>query len=1148
MTLKPWLICLLFISTLFHQTKAQDKQRLERAKKYLLDAAIYYGRANYEAAIKEYQFAANIYRNSDDIGNYAKCYNGIGNCYIDLTRYNEAQQEFQRVLSLYREAQLRDSSFKADSNHIADAYEGLGRYYMKVNVNYESALNFHQRALDIRSRIHHSNHPKAALSYYFIGKCYRGFALDSLQNKEDKNTQLGSEVLALEREYLEKALVIQESQIKDSAYLYQLANTLQAIGDYYYVVRKDFQQGYDYQKRALSLRLALYGPGHPQIATSYLDLATYYRAVGAFDEELQHLEKALNIQLSVLGENHQDIAKAYFLLGNRCRSGGDLEKALNHYQRALKIHQNLRTGNSEEVANLYHALGLTHRDLEDADEDYKHLFKALEMRQKIFGAFHFQLSDSYTELGNFYHKEGMSDSMLHYYHLAADILIRQLGQEDYRVAQAYDNLAKAYALKNQDEKALFYLNASLEKKLGQNNNNRQENQQFDNPASGQGPKDDLYRAYILFDSYLNLAKYHKKRQDITQALKQTQQALSTISPSLSGRKALDPYQNPQIEELMHNIDWLEALQLKGELMLLQYQKDKQPKNLAFALTTFEQALSLIDTLRLNFTADASKFQLTKRSIPIFEGKINVLYEYYRQDPKQTQYLDQAFQAVERSKAFVLLQALQNLGSSGSKRDLPKELETQEEYYRRNLSYYADYRNRSLKNAKEFDAAYLKAKQAYDSLITIIERDFPRYYQARHQTTIPELNTLQNDLLGKNDLLLEYFVGDETIYLFAIHKDKKQWLRLPLRKDFSQIIAELYTNLTDYELATKNPSKAYEQFAQKSHAFYDYLVAPALKNLDPKHRGRLIIIPDGPLGYIPFEILVEQNLNNQAPQQPRYGDLPMLLQRFEIYYSYSATLLHRKVFDLRPKNNGLCLAMAPSYLNNNSNPSEQHAELPWAERELQSLSQFFKGEFITGLQATKAQFLQKADQFSILHLATHGTVDLRKSLKSRLAFAQEGPEREAAALYAYEIHDLNLQADLVVLSACETGFGKILRGEGVLSLARAFIYAGSPSVITTLWKVNDYTSATLMGFFYENLAQGMSKSEAMQAAKLRFLSQADHIAGHPVFWASYICIGDPRPLCSPWRWWHYLLLSLGFVATVGFGFYVYQKQKNKLKIS
>ena len=197
-------------------------------------------------------------------------------------------------------------------------------------------------------------------------------------------------------------------------------------------------------------------------------------------------------------------------------------------------------------------------------------------------------------------------------------------------------------------------------------------------------------------------------------------------------------------------------------------------------------------------------------------------------------------------------------------------------------------------------------------------------------------------------------------------------------------------------------------------------------------------------------------------------------------------------------------------------SAHQDSLPWTQKELEAIQQSFSGQYFYGEKDSKQLFKEQAEAYNIIHLATHGIVNMQNPMRSMLSFGSNGrsQEQDQEALYAYEIHNLSLNANLVVLSACETGFGKTVRGEGVLSLARAFLFAGAPSVVTTLWEVNDFTSAALIELFYTNLAQGMSKPEALQRAKLTFLSKTDEISGHPTYWASFITIGSVSPLEHP----------------------------------
>ncbi|MCP4443302.1 MAG: CHAT domain-containing protein, partial [Aureispira sp.] len=154
---------------------------------------------------------------------------------------------------------------------------------------------------------------------------------------------------------------------------------------------------------------------------------------------------------------------------------------------------------------------------------------------------------------------------------------------------------------------------------------------------------------------------------------------------------------------------------------------------------------------------------------------------------------------------------------------------------------------------------------------------------------------------------------------------------------------------------------------------------------------------------------------------------------------------------------------------------------------------------------------QAKDYGVIHLAMHGILNKKHPILSNLAFTKDDDLEQNNFLHAYEISQLELHADLVVLSACETGYGKFKQGEGVLSLARSFMYAGVPSLVVSLWQVNDASTAQIMNYFYENLAKKKDKATALQQAKLEYLKTAKGLAAHPAFWAPFIQIGNSEPI-------------------------------------
>jgi CHAT domain-containing protein len=173
---------------------------------------------------------------------------------------------------------------------------------------------------------------------------------------------------------------------------------------------------------------------------------------------------------------------------------------------------------------------------------------------------------------------------------------------------------------------------------------------------------------------------------------------------------------------------------------------------------------------------------------------------------------------------------------------------------------------------------------------------------------------------------------------------------------------------------------------------------------------------------------------------------------------------------------------------------------------------------------------------------HALIDDNNPMNSRLAFARDATDSlEDGYLNAYELYNMELSADLAVLSACETGFGSLKKGEGIMSLARAFAYAGCPSLVMSHWKVDDRSSSQLMNAFYGYLSQGLSKNEALRQAKLTFLKDADEQTAHPFYWGSFAVVGNIDPILeeSNWRWW--AIGSVLMIVIIGFLGYQFSKK-------
>lgn len=427
----------------------------------------------------------------------------------------------------------------------------------------------------------------------------------------------------------------------------------------------------------------------------------------------------------------------------------------------------------------------------------------------------------------------------------------------------------------------------------------------------------------------------------------------------------------------------------------------------------------------------------------------------------------------------------------------------------------------------------------------IKEAHPQYYQYKYAASVITPQAVQKILPAKA-ALIEYFITDSLLYCVRLTADKMNFFSIPLLKSqLEEQIDRLRRALSDYDFIKNQAEEAQALYTETAHWFYQNTLAPALQNTDGIEH--LIIVADGMLGNLPFETFLTQ----PVAAGMSYAQMPYLVQQYRISYSYSATLLEENSRAPR-SNNRQVLGMAASYSPLQQTAAPQLAmrsaslrnlraslsDLPSARQEVEHLQQHFAGEFLYDVQATEANFKRLAPQYGILHLAMHGILDAQQPILSSFAFTENEDSTEDNFLQAWEISHLKLNAELVVLSACETGYGKFQQGEGILSLARAFMYAGVPSMVVSQWEVNDASTAQIMQFFYKALATGMDKAQALRQAKLDYLANAKGMAAHPAYWSAFIQLGDSRAIEPAEKggggWWLYALTGtamLGGIAMV-----------------
>jgi CHAT domain-containing protein len=311
-------------------------------------------------------------------------------------------------------------------------------------------------------------------------------------------------------------------------------------------------------------------------------------------------------------------------------------------------------------------------------------------------------------------------------------------------------------------------------------------------------------------------------------------------------------------------------------------------------------------------------------------------------------------------------------------------------------------------------------------------------------------------------------------------------------------------------------EASDFFSKAGCLLYEELIKPAEPYLSGK--SRLIIIPDGILNYLPYEVLLTDN--KQIAQKGSYSALPFLVKKYPVSYGQSASVLktllsEQKKSGITKPGNKKLIAFGDPISDTKDVPlfasPASYNRLQYSRQEVERISALFKeknSEIYLGKDATEENLKRNSNlkNFNYLHFATHGSIDEEKPDLSSLVLAKGANSSEDGYLQASEIFNLKLNADLVVLSACQTGLGKLVRGEGMVGLTRSFMYAGTPSVLASLWSVSDLSTASLMEQFYRNLIKNkLSKTEALRKAQLTLMS--DEKYAHPFYWAPFVLFGD-----------------------------------------
>lgn len=1011
-------------------------------------------------------------------------------------------------------------------------YTDAANLYQQLFVYYKSTRNWN-------SQVH------ALLK---IEKCYR-------------NTQQYD----LAEKYLSKADSIAKSNFSSDDIIFSDIFSALAGLDY---VQGDYQKSIQLAISSIGIRKTKNNNSDSLLMYPYISLGLNYYRLGRYEEAIKSYSNAIYYSLFCKNPNSVELVSCWNNLGLIYWQEGIYDKAMNCYQKALNLNSKIK--NSVVNANNYINLSLLYSQLGQYKSAFKFLFLAENFLLKRFAdskstlglvrmykAFNYLKIHDYkrvvtecikanedfqcdtlnnkTYLSYLFYYMGSGYSGLNKPAEAISCYSKciQLKQQ---LKQSFDAnsfllLAKAYEKTNQPEKSDSTYKAII--------NYFEENNESQNPVLINILLNygvfclDNDKSHIALESYkkalkicldkygfynLNttitynyLGKLLLKQNKYDEALQNFQLALASQNKNIN---STDIYDNPSLKNITADIDLLITLKGKGNTLYQKYLSDSSKTTLLRAsLNSFQLAIVAIDKLKVLYCNSESSVALIENENATYDEAVKVASQlYFLSD--SAKYFNLAFSFAEKSKSSSLLAAIRNNEAFVAGKvpvafqEFEKNLQQQIEQYKQllyeeNKSAKADskkitYWNKKLTNLNSYN----------DYLIQYLEKSYPEYYNLKYNTAVTSADTIASKL-SPNEVFIEYTMASDKLISFIITGNTRKIVSISADTTLTNSISE-------YMRSSNNPganeSEPCRQFVSASSKLYKLLIKPLNIVVDDK---KLIIIPDEQLYNVPFESLLYADVSGKVSG---YRNLPYLINKAAVSYAASGTLLYNSESKNTEPDNSL-LAFAPSYENttNVSLSSDETTRsylkslkpLKWSMEEVNSINSIFDGNVFTGTNATLKNFRENSSGSGILHLAMHTIIDDQNPMYSKLAF---GPGTDDNGLLnTSELFGMQINSQLSVLSACNTGTGKLVKGEGMLCLARGFMYAGCPSLVMTLWEINDRSGSELMKSFYGYLSVGKSKDEALRLAKLDYINNSGEVKANPYYWAGYINFGNHEPL-------------------------------------
>ena len=850
-----------------------------------------------------------------------------------------------------------------------------------------------------------------------------------------------------------------------------------------YSIQGDLNRFESYALKSLEAGKVIFDEESPDLLFSYLSL------VSAYIDQKEY-EKAItnsNIALAIANKHFKTtalsiIASFYYDLGVCYNRLADFSKAKIYFDKTESVILNSRVPLRDNYINLMNSLAITCSSLGMTEESGDYYAKGVKLAVSMNSAVAYNLINSYSVFLANNGKINEGETLLRNSLVHSKVNYKSIPEVYYEVLINYANYLSDNNIDIKKSIACFEDCITYLEKNDQNSSMKS-------------------AVYIGYSRALENSGEPEK-------------ALGVIQELLFPDKVNDYYINPSSEILKPDVTSLRILKVKYDLLLEVYKKSADRKSLEAAAQTSELIISMLDKVRINISEEESRLILGDK---YRDSYLNAIHDFNLLYNKTSDYnfLEKAFEYSERSKVAGLLTSTRELKAfqfhipfdiGNFERELQREISLLNAHISEE-SAGPDPNNILITQWKENLLNYTRKR---DSLIILFEKQYPDYYAIKYNTHTPGLKDIPS-IIGRNGNYINYIVSGTTLYTFVVNRKHQQLLSFPIDSSFFDDVRRFRKLLS--MPSSGNQLMNFNEFQSTGFRLYKMLVAPVRKYLIS---DKVVISPDNYLSYLPFETIPVTTL---PEGEIRYKNLHYMMNDFNISYTYSATFLAESGKKESSAINKL-IAFAPDYpepidiqsvLMSRQAVMGKLNDLPYARQEAAYVSNITDGTLYENSDATESVFKRESGKYDIIHLAMHTILNDKDPMRSTLIFSHTKDSIDDGFLKTYEIYGVPLKAKMVVLSSCNTGAGQLNSGEGILSLARGFIYSGSQSVVMSMWEIEDKSGTDIVKMFYSNLKKGYTKSDALKKARISFLKNSDNLRSHPYFWSALVVYGNNSSL-------------------------------------